>query len=363
MAELSRSLYEIEVDMESSTLLGGLVVVLAGVSMGSGAWILKVLRKLAWQHLLCFGVLFGLIIFPWVVVLAYYPHPMLAIGSVWAKDPMILIKSNLFALGWGIANILCMVCFVRIGVALTGGILGGLGLSLGVVVPMVFKASGLFNKAPNPGSPAGIAVLCGVGVMLVGVVLVSVAGFGRDRALRKLQATSGNFLAGLIMVVIAGVLSAFPNFSFAYSQGPLTDALNAQRASTIVPTFAVWAVGLLAGAIVNVIYGAYAITKAGLWGVLKTAKWELLLPLLGAVQTMLAFVLLGEGSVLLGAMGASVGWGIYQGVQIASNQSVGFLWGEWHGVTGAPRKQMYAAIVVLVIASIIMAYGNSLVRR
>ena len=85
---------------------------------------------------------------------------------------------------------------------------------------MIFKGSGRFQDAPDLGSRAGMAVFVGVAVLLAGVVFAAVAGFGRDRALKKLQQTSGGFLGGLIMAVISGVLSSFMAFVFVYSQDP-----------------------------------------------------------------------------------------------------------------------------------------------
>jgi len=41
-------------------------------------------------------------------------------------------------------------------------------------------------------------------------------------------------------------------------------------------------------------------------------------------------------------------------------QGVGFATGEWTGVNGTPRRQMYFAILLLLTATVIMAYGNSL---
>ena len=42
------------------TLLGGLIVAVAGLTMGSGAWTLKVLRKMTFEHWLLLGMLIGL---------------------------------------------------------------------------------------------------------------------------------------------------------------------------------------------------------------------------------------------------------------------------------------------------------------
>jgi hypothetical protein len=71
---------------------------------------------------------------------------------------------------------------------------------------------------------------------------------------------------------------------------------------------------------------------------------------------------MGKGMLLLGALGASVGWGIQQAMQMTGGQAVGFISGEWRGVTGKPRRQMYAAIAVLIVAAMIMAYGNTLTK-
>ena len=339
------------------TILGTLIVALAGLSMGSGVWTLKALRKLKFEHWLFLGMLFGLIVLPWTVTLAVCPDAIGALRSVPASS---LIKANLFAFGWGIANVLCTLCFVRIGVALTGGILGGLGLSLGVTVPMVFKASGLFSKAPDVTSPAGLVVMAGVTIMLVGVVLVSLAGYGRDRTAAGKQQSTGSFTTSLIMVVIAGVLSTGPNFAFAYSQGPIVQAMKSRGAGEIAGTFAVWAVGMFAGAMVNLIFPAFLLTRNRGWGAFRTAGWELLLPLFFGGQFILAIALLGIGNLTLGALGASVGWGVYQAMQILGNQGVGFLSGEWAGVEGAPRRRMYVAIAILLVAACVVAYGNSL---
>jgi hypothetical protein len=71
---------------------------------------------------------------------------------------------------------------------------------------------------------------------------------------------------------------------------------------------------------------------------------------------------MGKGMLLLGALGASVGFGIQQATQMLGNQGVGFISGEWSGVFGTPRKQMYLAITFLITAAIVLAYGNTLAK-
>jgi L-rhamnose-H+ transport protein len=345
--------------MNTTSLLGFFAVALAGLVIGSGAWPMKLMKKFQFEHWWFIGMLTGLIIIPWFITLVFCPNAFAAYATVPAKT---LITANLWAAGWGVANILCGLCFVRIGMALTGAVLTGLGVSIGVTLPMIVKGSGLFQDAANLTSPAGLAVLAGVAVMLVGVVCAALAGFGRDRALRKQEQRSGSFLGGLIMTVIAGVLSCGMSLPFVYSQGPIVEAMKKQGADDIPATFAVWAVGLLGGSLLNVVYPAYLMTKNRSWRVLAGSGRELALAVIIGLNMAVGVVLMGKGMVMLGALGASVGFGIQQASQMLGGQAVGFLSGEWKGVFGKPRGQMYAAIAVLILAAIIMAFGNSLAK-
>jgi hypothetical protein len=49
-------------------------------------------------------------------------------------------------------------------------------------------------------------------------------------------------------------------------------------------------------------------------------------------------------------------------MQMTGTQLLGFASGEWRGVYGTPRRLMYLALAVLLVASIVMAYGNGLAK-
>jgi hypothetical protein len=341
--------------MDSAMLSGALVVVVAGLIQGSGGWPIKLMKRFKYEHFAFVAMFVALFVGPWTVTLLFCPNAIQAYKSV---DAMVLIKSNLFSMSWGIANVICMMCFVRIGFCLTGGIMTGVGVSLGVTLPMIFKGSGLFRNASDMTSPAGFTVLIGVAVMVIGVIVASLAGFGRDKVLQKTQQKTGSFAVGLLMVVIGGVLAAGISFAFVYSQDPIVAAMKAQGAGEIPANFAVWAVGLIAGGLINVIYPAWLMTKNKSWNVLCSLK-ETGLSVFMGINMILSLALMGKGMLMLGALGASVGFGIQQAMQMMGNQGVGFIGGEWRGVHGKPRTQMYAAIALLILAAIIMAWGNS----
>jgi L-rhamnose-H+ transport protein len=343
---------------------GIILVVISGLGMGTVAWPMKRIKKLQFEHYWFIGMLVGLIIIPWFIVLTMVPHPFKTLGSVGFKP---LLLANMFAVSWGIANVLYGICVLRIGAALTGALLSGLGLSIGSILPMIFKGSGLFSSAADIGSTQGLLVIIGVAVIIVGIALCTIAGFGRDKIIKSNNSketsssnSSGGFLGGLIMVIIAGITSAGIGLSFVYSQGPVVEAVKAQGASESVANIAVWASGLVGGALVNLIYPAYLMTKKKSWNVLFSSGTDVILAAVIGIQFIISIMMLGRGMLALGALGASIGFGIQQAMQINGNQIVGFMSGEWRGISGKPRMYMYLALLVLMLGVVVLAITNSI---
>lgn len=345
-----------ETAMPSQPVIGIILVTLAGLLVGSGVWPIKLMRQFQFEHWWFCGMLTGLIILPWSATLLLCPNALVALSKVPAGT---IITANLWAVGWGLANVLCGLCFVRIGVALTGAILTGLGAAFGVTLPLIVKGSGLFRDAPDLDSAAGLTVLSGVGLMLLGVALAAAAGFGRERVQPRRAPNAGSFKGGLIMAAVAGVLSSGMGLAFVYGQGPIMRAMQDEGAGEIPATFAVWAVGLLGGALVNLIYPLYLMTRNQSFGVLVRNWPEAALATVMGVNLAAGIVLMGGGMRWLGALGASAGLGIQQVAQMLGGQALGFLSGEWRGVTGRPCRAMYAAIACLILAAMIMAWGNT----
>jgi L-rhamnose-H+ transport protein len=257
-----------------------------------------------------------------------------------------------------------MLCFVRLGVSLTYGILCSVGAAVGVVMPMIFKASGVFGQGPDIFSPTGLVILAGAAILVVGVAFASLAGANREQTKNLSTANDatagrGNFAVGLIMVIVAGVLSTGWGFAFTYSQDPIIAAMKARGASDIPANIAVWAIALLGATVPNVLYPVFLLTKNRSWSVLASKPSEIFLSAVYGVLFFAPSILLGIGMLRLGDRGASVGWGLVQGTLILGGQLLGFASGEWRGVAGKPRLQIYAAILILIAAMIVMASAKS----
>ena len=345
-------------------ILGIILVMVAGMLTGTFMWPMKVIHRLSFEHYWFIGMFSGLLLLPWLIVAFFVPDLGQVIFDVGAKP---LLMANFLSAGWGIANVLFGICIIRIGAALAGGILTSLGVSTGVLVPMFFKGSGLFEQAPSILSRPGIIVLIGVGIILAGVVFIAIAGFGREKALIKASpdtksVKSGTFLSGLIMAIIAGILSSCISLSFVYSQGPVIAAVKSQGASELVANVSVWAMGLMGGVLVNLGYPLWLMAKNRSAKKLFAFSKETAFAAIIGVQLLCGAIMLGRGMVLLGILGASVGFGIQQSLQIIGNQSVGFISGEWRGVNGKPRKILFSAIGIFIIAVVILAYANAIIK-
>jgi hypothetical protein len=336
-------------------ILGILSVILAGLISGSGAWPMKLMRRYQFEHWWFVGMLSGLIVFPWVVTIGFCPNLLAALKSI-SWEP--LWKANVWATGWGMANVLCGLCYVRMGMALTTAILGGVGICLGVTIPLVFRGSGVFQDAPSILSTAGFIIGAGVVVALLAVVLAGLAGDGREQVRGRSYAGSGNFFVSLIMVLLAGVLSCGYTFSFVYSQGPIISALRSQGAGDLAAAFAVWALALAGGALVSVGYAGWRLTTNKSWGVLLGSPKEFCLSLVIGLHIAVSIAFLGSGMLLMGALGGSVGTGLQQIAWMLGGQGVGFISGEWRGVNGRPKIKIVMAMTLLIFAALLMACGN-----
>lgn len=338
-------------------LSGILTAGLGGSSAGALGWPMKLMKNFKFEQIWLPGMLFGLLFLPWAVTLIFCPNAIEAYLSI---DFWVILKSNLFSLAWGIGNVLLGISLVRIGASLSFAILSGIGIPLGVIVPMIFKGSGIFQQAPDLNSPAGLVILSATALMLVGVFFVAFAGFGRDKMLQHNDMKSGGFRGGLIMCVISGICSVGPAFAFVYSQAPIRNAMLERGAAEWPATIAVWALGMFFGVLVNVIYPVILLNKKKTWHILKENPKEIGLSLIVGFNLFLAFALWGLGMLLLGPLGGSLGFGIYFAFQILAAQGLGWLSGEWRGVHGKPIRQMIFAIVILVCAAAIMAYAATL---
>ena len=332
-----------------ASLMGSGLAVLAGISVGLFAAPIKLMARYRFEHWAFINALVALILLPWGLAFLLCPDLAGAMGQV----PLpAYLKANLWSLAWGVANVLCGLCFVRIGVSLTMGLLTGVGLPVGILLPMVFKGSGQFASAPSLLSPTGLALLGLTLVLVAAVALMARAGFEREKD--KLE-VHGSFNVGLLMAIAAGLLQVGLSFAFVYSQGPLMEALKVRGAGESGAIAAVWAVTLPGGALINVLFPLFLMLRGRNLKTLLAPK-DACLTLVMSLLFVTCLLCMGNGMRMMGALGASLGFGLYQGFQTLVSQGVGVVSGEWKGVARGTRNLMIGAVILMLAAVSAMAF-------
>ena len=112
--------------------------------------------------------------------------------------------------------------------------------------------------------------------MVLGVVFASLAGAGREKMQNRTGAETpghkrtGHFAVGIVMVVIAGVLSVGWGFAFTYSYDTIVKAMMAHGAAGFPARISVWAIALPGAALPNILYPALLMTRNSSWRVLAS---------------------------------------------------------------------------------------------
>lgn len=160
------------------------------------------------------------------------------------------------------------------------------------------------------------------------------------------------------IITICGILSAGISFTCIFSQDEIVRAVTARWGIPVAANSSVWAIALLGGMLVNVVYPAILIPREGSWGRLARNPGQVLVSALIGIQFFVGVLLMGQG--MLALVGASVGLGMSQGMQIIGGQILGFVSGEWKGAPSSARSLIYLAIALLLIAAIVLALANTL---
>jgi L-rhamnose-H+ transport protein len=343
-------------------LIGLLLVMVSGAMAGSVMTPMKFMRKYRFEHYWVVYTLTGMVLIPWALAVMAVPD---LLGTYNLLRWRVLVLPPSFAFSWGVASMLSGLCVSRIGLSLSYALVVGVGASAGLLVPISYFSPQTFR------TPAGYLILLGVGVMIGGLALVTRAGQQRERSSQGQLATATNsasshrnrYFLWVVLATVAGILSAGLNFSFAFGQ-EVVAAATAAGASGTNATYAVWSLAMTGGMLPNLAYSLMVCERNHSWRFFASSpKTDIPLGVLMGALFMGSTAVYGTGAAKLGVLGASVGWGIMQIMAIVVGNLFGFLTGEWKAAHSGSVRLVLAGLGVLVVASILMAFGNCLYVR
>jgi L-rhamnose-H+ transport protein len=336
-------------------MLGFLIAIVAGLVQGSFALPMKYTGKWKWEHTWSMWSVWALVIVPWIIGLATVPRLFEVYRAV-SFDA--LLRTFAISLGWGIGAITFGMGVELVGMALGFAIIMGLSVALGSLIPLFMQPEKAFSQA-------GLLIVTGVVVMMLGIAIGARAAMLKERALaagaRQQGLTQGSMLKGLLVCVLAGVCGALMNVAFVVGQ-PIQDKAQALGASPTSAPNAVWCIALLGGFMVNFGYCCYLMTRNKNWATFRVAgsgaNWIFSAAM--GLMWMGSLAIYGTCSTLMGPLGKAMGFAVFLGIAIVTGNLWGVVTGEWRGSGRGPRQWMVASVVVLLLGMGLIAWSNAL---
>lgn len=327
-------------------------VLIGGLLNGSFVAPMKRMQAWRWENSWFVYSVSGLLVIPWLAALATVPH----LGDVFGSSSgSALLQVVLFGLGWGVGSVLFGLGVNRLGLAVGYGIILGLIAPIGTFLPLlVLHRERLWTRQ-------GETLIAGTIVVIVGIVLLAVAGKRREHESSTLAPmVQSGFLPGLIICILAGIFSPMLNFSFVFGQELQNRAL-AAGAATNMATNAIWSLTLTAGFLVNAGYSVWLLGKNRTWSLFATAggfgHW-----LLGALMGLIcfgSFLVYGMGATALGPLGGIVGWPLFMSMSLITSNTLGAITGEWRGTSRTSYSYSMVGIALLIVAIVIISRGGN----
>lgn len=341
----------------ANPIAGTLVFLLGGVA--AATYLLPFRGVKGWAYetgwLVC--VLAGWLVFPLLFDSLVIPGFWNVLGSASATT---LGRSFGFGVLWGVGALSWALMVRYLGIGLGLGIGAGLCAATGTLLPPVCTG----HAADLIATPSARLVLGGVGIALLGIVAVGLAGRLKEgemsEADKKKAVAEFDFRKGLVTAVIAGVASAGINFGLQGAPELEKAALDAGAS----PTWAgmpVLTVVLWGGVLTQLVWALQQHCKNRSFGdYLNFSTSQLLnfgLSVAVGVIGVMQFVLQKAGEPLMGDF-RYISFAVLMSSAVFFSAILGVFLGEWKGTSVRTRTLLSAGIVILAVGFTVMAFGG-----
>jgi L-rhamnose-H+ transport protein len=400
-------------------ILGVIFHFIGGFASGSFYMPYKKVRGWAWESYWIIGGLFSWLIVPPLAAWLTIPNFSEIISNTGGT---ILIYTYLFGLLWGIGGLTYGLGVRYLGVSLGSSIILGLCMVFGSLIPSIYyqfsPQPGKDTISMIAGSNWGLWVIAGLAVCVIGIVICGKAGMMKEKQLKngdsgsnghgvpvtpklrqpeKLKAMAGNeqhpfdeiaveeetsilhnkkpalsieykFGLGLTVAIISGVLSACFNFGLEAGK-PMADVANSiwkashpSQGEFLYRNNVIYIIILWGGLTTNFIWCMILNARNKTFGDYTNKKAPLtknyLLSALAGTTWFLQFFFYGMGESKLGNGASS--WILHMSFIILVANMWGLISNEWKGVSRRTTTILLAGVATIIIAVLIVGYGNYL---
>ncbi len=313
-----------------------------------------------WEVFWLVGGFVAWIIVPFIVSLITIPDFFQVLQMIPAR---IYFWPYLFGLLWGIGGLTFGLTMRFLGMSLGMSLALGLTAVFGTLIPPLFN--GQLGEVIMTSS--GKITLLGIFIGILGIGIVGQAGYLKDRQLdvreKKQTIKEFNFKKGFIVAIISGSLSAC--FAFGIASGkPLVTAVVDHIVNPLFANSLLFTVIMAGGFTTNLIYCGWMIYRN------KSYKYIRLNDLSQGLKNILycslagttwyfQFLFYGMGTTQMGRFDF-VSWSLHMSFIIIFSNFWGIILKEWKAVRPRIVNIMLAGIVVLMISTLVIGYGNAI---
>lgn len=321
----------------------------------------KYVRRWSWEIFWMTQAAWCWLIWPVVGAAITIPHLAQVLTEA-PKQPMLL--SFLMGLAYGVGGTAFNISIRYIGFSLTYAIAVGLSSVLGTLIPPLVRGQyGAILSKPGAGW-----VMAGVGLGTLGIAACGLAGRLKEDDLRSSTAGAGEFslIKGLLLSVLAGVLSAVYGFALEVAQPVIQVAAEhgaGHWKGNVAYLFA------NTGAFVTaLVYSLFlAVRHRSLGELVRVADdpsrvrlaGNYLLAMFTGTLWYGQFFFYNLGHVRMGHY-EFTSWAIHMIMLVLFSNAVGLVFREWQGCRRPTRAALALGLAVLTAAVLALTYGNYL---
>ncbi len=265
------------------------------------------------------------------------------------------MKVAVFGVLWGVGSLLFGVSLVRFGMAISNALVSGMVAFFGSLGPLVIHSVRLGRNSLE-------WLVGGLSLLAFSLVLCVAATITRDRsqgvAVSRPEPRR-ELIGGILIVLLAGLMSAMINIGFAYG-APLGEAAKMAGCPPFLASVTVWVPVLLGGLIFNVGYPSLLISRSNSWSTFFNGPHNAILWIRASSMGILwfsAFLLYGIGASMMGSQGTVYGWALFIALSILTSNAWGAMTGEWRN-SGAKAKVLMCLSTALLVSSLFLLAGR-----
>lgn len=257
---------------------------------------------------------------------------------------------------WGVGGLTFGLTMRYLGVALGQSIALGLCAAIGTILPPIISGNNLFA------SRAGILILIGVTVSIVGISIIGYAGSLKSKNMseedKKAAVKDFALKKGILIAILSGVMSACFNFGLTAGepirQAALANGTNALFAKNPVIMFVT-----LGGFFTNLTYCVFLNIKNKSYKDYLSVSGSVLFnniffAMLGGTLWYMQFFFMGMGESKLPAAMMAFSWSILMSMNITFSNIWGILLKEWKGAGRKTITVLVIGLVVLVLSTFVI---------